>query len=227
MDKNNRGRRRGRGRNVIKIAASVPAATDQPNHVIAPVNHSGEEDSEPERVGGAQMAQVWIINGASVRHQHRLLMHAAGTRGDNSNRRKIDCCRHCPSYDAITGKRKRDRMTVYFCDVCKIALHPECHLPFHEGLGGDSGCGPSHIVAPVNHSGEDDSSSDHHSEPERVGGAQMAPVWHQHKLLMHAVGTRGDNSNRRKNGCCKYCPSYDAITGKRKRDRMTVYFCDV
>ena len=48
-----RGRRqgRGRGRNATRLAVE---ALRQPNHVLAPADDSGEEDSEPENIGRVQ-----------------------------------------------------------------------------------------------------------------------------------------------------------------------------
>ena len=83
----------------------------------------------------------------AVWRQHRLMMHAVGTRGDG-NRRMAGECRNCPNLDPLTGKRKRDRQTVYYCDICKIALHPECHIPYHERLIANGMTPPSRTLTP-------------------------------------------------------------------------------
>lgn len=83
-----------------------------------------------------------------VWRQHRLRMHAIGTRDGNSNRRLKAECRYCPNVDPLTGKRKRDRATVYYCDICQIALHPECHIPYHERLAANGMTPPSRTLTP-------------------------------------------------------------------------------
>ncbi len=77
---------------------------------------------------------------------HELLQYPPGSR--DATRRFQGCCRNCPNKDPLTGKRKFDRTTTYFCNKCKVCLHPECFTTYHRDLVQNGEMAPTRPLSP-------------------------------------------------------------------------------
>ena len=64
----------------------------------------------------------------NTHNDHKLAQHARGTRKQGDNRRKRGNCRQCPN--TVDGKRNA-RQTSYYCDTCRVSIHPDCFHLFH------------------------------------------------------------------------------------------------
>jgi len=69
-----------------------------------------------------------FLNTNHDNNDHKLAQHARGTRKEGDNRRKRGNCRQCPN--TVNGKRNA-RQTSYYCETCKVSLHPDCFHSFH------------------------------------------------------------------------------------------------
>ena len=63
---------------------------------------------------------------------HQLLQYPVGSKGDGTGRRRNGRCRQCPN--TLEDGTEFNRKTTYYCAICNVCLHPECHVPFHVQL---------------------------------------------------------------------------------------------
>jgi hypothetical protein len=67
---------------------------------------------------------------APLINHHVMKQHDLGSRGDGTNRRKVQACRGCKNLN-IDGTRNALRNTPFYCSVCQVGFHPACFGPWH------------------------------------------------------------------------------------------------